>query len=143
MQTLSIVVITGILVSWVIINIFIKRRKPKPVTNITFQVMEINDMKQATVKLLWVKSVSTDVVSQRLTYIIGDADPVIVDLPASVEEFAPLTVPEKTAVHAELYPTDGTNSGDVATLDFTLGDLTKPEPITGFGYEVVEVVDVP
>jgi len=141
MSTISLIVIVSILVSWALINILIDRRKPKPITLFTYIIME-NDMKQAIVKLVWTPSVSTDVTVQKLSVKVGDADVVLLDLAPSISEYSPVNVPEKTAVHCEIYPSDGTNDGSVTTLDFTLGDLTVPEPVTGFGYVITEVVDV-
>lgn len=98
--------------------------------------------KKAKVLLEWSKSISTDVVEQRLQIVLSNESVPIVGevLPASLEQYE-FVVPEKRMVHVELRAYDGTNTSDPAVLDFEIGDLTAPQPPEGLVYTVLEVFD--
>jgi hypothetical protein len=112
--------------------------KPVPPQELRFLIKEFS-MKVAKVKLFWNVSPSPDVVSQQLK-VSGVPEPITLE--AFVNEFV-VNVPESTSVHVELTASDGTNVSEPVVLDFTIGDLTKPEPPTYLSYEIVEVVDTP
>lgn len=97
-------------------------------------------MLEARVKLTWVPSVSSDVVSQVLSVAV-DGDEVVYDLPPSANSFE-VWVAEKASVEVMLYANDGTHSSDAARLGFVVPDLAAPLPPAELGFEIVETREV-
>jgi hypothetical protein len=93
--------------------------------------------REAVVRLTWLRSVSDDVVEQRL--VLNGTEPVVL-LP-TVEEFV-VNVPDKGSLNVVLTAYDGTNVSLPVTLDFLVGDLTPPQPPIGLMATIVDVVDV-
>jgi hypothetical protein len=117
---------------------------PDPVTKLTLSIWRTK-MSTAIVQFNWVKSVSTDVVTQSLKVtVLGQDTPVVnVVLEPSVETFGPIELPEKVQVHVQIVVNDGSYDSIPATLDFALGDLITPEPVTGLSYQIVDKVVTP
>ena len=95
-------------------------------------------MRVAIVRLTWLRSVSDDVVEQRLV-VNGNVDGVVVLAP-SVEQYD-IRVSEKETVSVALTAFDGKFESDAVVLDYAVGDLTKPQSPTGLFAEVIEVVE--
>lgn len=106
-----------------------------PPTNFSYEIGESTMAKQARVKFTWNPSVSTDAELQVLT-----VNEDVIELTGVTSEFT-IDIPEKTAVHAELYATDGTNNSEAVALDFNTGDLTAPLAPTNFGFEITDVFE--
>lgn len=114
------------------------RRKPKPVSNLIWSV----NMKNAKVTLSWVKSVSSDVVSQSVVVNANGVEVFAANLPADVESVEVGVFAENTVLTATHTVADGAGKTGVAEApSFTVPDLENPQPVTGLGWsmEVVEV----
>lgn len=103
-------------------------------------------MRSANVRLLWVKSTSTDVTKQNLQVFVNGELAVSTDLAASVEEHVFGRVHDGDEVNVALVAVDGAGNVSVpATLDFVtvFPDVTAPEsPVfVGQGWELVEFQD--
>lgn len=98
--------------------------------------------KVADVRILWKKSVSTDVSRQKLNLTI-DGQATNVDLGPEVQEYL-LTVKAGGVVHFDIttFDKDGLQSVSLG-FDFTLSDLEPPQPATDLGFEITGVRDVP
>lgn len=96
--------------------------------------------KRAKVILSWQKSISTDVVSQKVEVLLNGQPFISTELSQNAQEFA-FEIPEKQLVHVEITAFDGTNSSIPAVLVFEVGDLTAPAPPTNLTYEIVEIFD--
>ena len=98
-------------------------------------------MNQAKVKLLWNPSVSTDVQVQNVVVAVNSETVESHSLLGnSISELnLEHTFQEGDIVHVDHVVNDGTHDSDAATLDFQIGDLTKPEAVTALGYEVTVV----
>jgi len=94
-------------------------------------------MQTATVKLAWTPSVSANVVSQTLSVKIGGADPVFTTLHPDATECNPFDVPCGVPVHCEVYASNGALPGLPVALDFTVAEVTSPEPPTGLSFSVL------
>jgi hypothetical protein len=99
-------------------------------------------MMVADVKVSWVPSVSTDVVSQ-LVEVKTLAGEVVFSatLVPEVVEAVVENLSEKTDYLVVVTVTDGTSSA-VASLQFNLGDLTPVQPVSGVAVEIVAVRNV-
>lgn len=115
---------------------------PSPVTNLRWRIVKIMG-KKAVLALDWKKSVSTDVVEQRISVKIGDGPVTEFKVQGSVETLQVGAVAELTNVTAEHRAFDGVNLSDPVAASYNTGDLTKPAPATEFGFRVVEIIDVP
>ncbi len=99
-------------------------------------------MKVANVLVFWTPSVSGDVVSQQVVLKLASGEVVQEQLlDRSVEQVTFVGLQQSTDYLVEHTVTDGVNSA-VATLQFNLGDLEAPAPVTGLGFSVVSVYDV-
>lgn len=130
--------------SWLkkfILAIFSFFKKPKPVTNLHVIIRSIY-MKEASIQLNWTKSVTTKVVSQKLTLVVGTTPAQDLPLGPSVETYGPFDVPENTSVHVSLVANDGTFDSDPCVVDFTVGSLTPPAAPTNLTYTHVGTKDV-
>jgi hypothetical protein len=99
-------------------------------------------MKVALVRLNWTKSVSSDVVEQKLTLQVGGSEATVERLSPEVETFGPIEIPEGSAVVASIVVNDGTFDSQATVLGFTIGDLTSPEPVTGLTYIIEDTKEV-
>lgn len=99
-------------------------------------------MKVADVKVSWVASVSTDVVSQlvELKSLTGELLKEVTLAP-EVTEVVVEGLLEKTDYLVVVTVTDGTTSA-ASSLQFNLGDLVPVQPVSGLKVEVVAVRDV-
>ena len=99
-------------------------------------------MKVADIKVSWVASVSTDVVSQlvELKSLTGELLKEVTLAP-EVTEVVVEGLLEKTDYLVVVTVTDGTTS-DASSLQFNLGDLVPVQPVSGLKVEVVAVRDV-
>ena len=99
-------------------------------------------MMVADVKVSWVLSVSTDVVSQIVALKTVDGGVVSeVTLDPSVDHVVFEGLTQKTEYVVVHTVTDGTQDAS-ASLQFNLGDLEAPQAVTGLGVEVVRVYGV-
>lgn len=99
-------------------------------------------MKVADVLVFWTPSVSTDVAQQQVALKLASGEVVSeVVLDPSVDRVQFDGLQQSTDYVVVHTVTDGVNSA-VATLQFNLGDLEAPMPVTGLGYSVVSVRDV-
>lgn len=99
-------------------------------------------MMVADVKVSWVLSVSTDVVSQVVALKTVDGGVVSeVTLDPSVDHVVFQGLTQKTEYVVVHTVTDGTQDAS-ASLQFNLGDLEAPQAVTGLGVEVVRVYGV-
>lgn len=99
-------------------------------------------MMVADVKVSWVLSVSTDVVSQVVALKTVDGGVVSeVTLDPSVDHVVFEGLTQKTEYVVVHTVTDGTQDASVS-LQFNLGDLEAPQAVTGLGVEVVRVYGV-
>jgi len=99
-------------------------------------------MMVADVKVSWVLSVSTDVVSQVVALKTVDGGVVSeVTLDPSVDHVVFQGLTQKTEYVVVHTVTDGTQDAS-ASLQFNLGDLEAPQPVTGLSVEVVRVYGV-
>jgi len=99
-------------------------------------------MMVADVKVSWVLSVSTDVVSQVVAIKTVDGGVVSeVTLDPSVDHVVFEGLTQKTEYVVVHTVTDGTQDAS-ASLQFNLGDLEAPQAVTGLGVEVVRVYGV-
>lgn len=93
----------------------------------------------ADVKVSWVSSVSSDVVSQLVSLKTVDGGLVSeVTLDQSVTEVVFTGLAQKTDYVVVHTVTDGAQDAS-ASLQFNLGDLEAPQAVTGLGFEVVRV----
>jgi hypothetical protein len=112
-----------------------EENKPEPVTNLLWRY----DMANATVKLTWVKSVSTNVLKQVLTVKKGEETAVDTELAPDVQEALVVDVSENVLVTASVVVENTWGVKSVpATVTFTLTDIV-PAPVTDLTYTVVEV----
>lgn len=98
--------------------------------------------KVATVRLLWTKSPSADIVKQEVATRINGNE-TTVQLDPAAESFT-IEVQALGTVSFSIKSFD--NESNVATSEtytFTLGDLETPLPATNLGHEVVAVHDAP
>lgn len=99
-------------------------------------------MMVADVKVSWVLSVSTDVVSQVVALKTVDGGVVSeVTLDPSVDHVVFQGLTQKTEYVVVHTVTDGTQDAS-ASLQFNLGDLEAPQAVTGLSVEVVRVYGV-
>lgn len=99
-------------------------------------------MMVADVKVSWVLSVSTDVVSQVVALKTVDGGVVSeVTLDPSVDHVVFQGLKQKTEYVVVHTVTDGTQDAS-ASLQFNLGDLEAPQAVTGLSVEVVRVYGV-
>lgn len=99
-------------------------------------------MMVADVKVSWVLSVSTDVVSQVVALKTVDGGVVSeVTLDPSVDHVVFEGLTQKTEYVVVHTVTDGSQDAS-ASLQFNLGDLEAPQAVTGLGVEVVRVYGV-
>lgn len=99
-------------------------------------------MMVADVKVSWVLSVSTDVVSQVVALKTVDGGVVSeVTLDPSVDHVVFEGLAQKTEYVVVHTVTDGSQDAS-ASLQFNLGDLEAPQAVTGLGVEVVRVYGV-
>lgn len=91
-------------------------------------------MKIAIVRLNWNRSVSANVVEQRLVLNGGD----VIVLGPNVEQFDGVEVPQDTSLHAELKAFNGVFESDAAVLDFP---VESPQAPSGLTATVVDVRD--
>ena len=101
-------------------------------------------MRTASVRLNWLKSVSTDVVKQNLFVNVNGEAVVSTDLAADVETHVFGRVRENDEVEVSLVAIDGAGNMSVpATLNFTaiFPDLTAPESPTfvGTGWHLEDI----
>jgi len=96
-------------------------------------------MMLADVKVSWLLSVSSDVVSQAVALKTADGGVVSeVTLDPSVDHVVFSGLSQKTDYIVVHTVTDGTQDAS-ASLQFNLGDLEAPQAVTGLSVEVVSV----
>jgi hypothetical protein len=96
--------------------------------------------KSANIRIFWKKSVSADVqkVNAKIT-VAGTTQEL--EFGPEVQE-AMVKVAASSSVHVEWVCTDSEGLQSVATmLDFSIGDLVNPQPVTDPGFEIVSIVD--
>lgn len=98
---------------------------------------------KARVKISWNPSVSGDVVAQNILVVVaGELILVNEVLPPTLDEFQ-VVLNENDAVYVELTCVDESGKvSDPAKLSFHIPDLRAPQPITGLGFEIIEVFEV-
>ena len=94
---------------------------------------------QARVKLYWTKSVSEDVAKQVVKLAVGGST-TEVEVPAGVEEYR-LVISASTdfSFSVDTHDADG-NVTASETHSGRIGDLIAPEPATGLGHVIEEVI---
>jgi len=98
--------------------------------------------KVASVQLNWTPSVTPGVTGQTVTVVVNNGTPVVAPVVPTQTTYGPFDVPENGAVHVAVTAELGTLVSVPATLDFNVGVLTPPAPVTGVGYTVVGTKDV-
>lgn len=108
-------------------------------------------MKTAKIRVTWKKSVSSDIIGQRVeitrlnAYKVGVVDPVYedyqkVELPVDIEQYD-FTADEKETFLVNIVSSDGTWEAKSASLQIVVPDLSVPAPATGLGWSIVEVIE--
>lgn len=115
--------------------IFRRRRKklpPKSPTRLRLKLPHVRYLKMATVNVTatWVKSVSTDVVSQELVVFVNDEVHDVLTLDKDVETAVLEDIPERSALKVELFAFDGVFKSAPAVATLAVPDLVAPESPT-------------
>lgn len=122
---------------------------PLPANHLRYRIIRIyRDMKTAKIRVTWKKSVSTDVIGQRVEISrlkIGSGDPVYedyqkVELPVDIEQYD-FTGDEKETFLVNIVTSDGTWEAKSGSLQIVVPDLSVPAPATGLGWSIVEVIE--
>ena len=101
-------------------------------------------MKIAKIRLSWTPT--KNVVGLQHNLVIFDVkngtELVHVNLPVSVDQFE-FAVAEYTMLHvSSVIVSDNDTESEEAVLNFEIGDLSQPLPITGLGWKIMEVTEI-
>lgn len=124
-----------------LVFLFRRRRKrltPKAPTDLKLKFTDIRGANMATVNVTarWVKSVSTDVVSQELVVYVNDEIHDVLQLDKDVEVAVLEDIEERSELKVELFAFDGAFKSSPAVATLSIPDLVAPEAPTNLVLEL-------
>lgn len=115
---------------------------PLPATNLKYKIVRIKRMKTATVKVTWKKSLSIDVIRQRILIQKltnnGYVSFLNIELPIDVQEYY-FKGDEKETFSVNVLTSDGVWETNSETLQIYIPDLSLPAPATNLTWTITNV----